>query len=108
MEGLTGKKLNELWDIGAAQCFYRRNGKWYHPLKKFPAALCDKEGYVYFPSEDAYTNCEQLRITQKSVHIGGNGISDISEYVNVVEQSTRQSWWSRIKLFFTGGLTNEK
>jgi len=85
MEGLTGRKLNAIWGIGAVQCLYRRNGKWYHPLKNFPAALCDREGYIYFADENEYKGCKQLRITQKSIHIGGNGISDIPEYVNITD-----------------------
>jgi len=103
LERLTGKKLNKLWDIGAEQCFYTKKGKWYHPLTRFPGALCDKEGYIYFPTEFVYRDCDNLRITAKSIHVIGNGISDIPEYKNVVEQSSNPSLWGKIKQFFTGG-----
>ena len=108
MEKLTGKKLNKLWNIGARQCLYRQNGKWYHPLTKFPAALCDQEGYLFFENEFEYKSCLGLKITEKSIHIGGNGISDIPEYINVVEQSQNISWWQRLIKMFKGALTNEK
>lgn len=70
--------LNRSWGVGAVQTRYRETGNWYHPLKRFPAALFDSHGYVLFPTDDA------LRSTP-GVHIGKqisvpDGISSLPGY----------------------------
>lgn len=75
----TASRLNETWGVGAAQVRYRETGNWYHPLKRFPAALFDLHGYMLFPTEEAYR-------TSPHIHIGKqisvpNGISAIPGYV---------------------------
>jgi hypothetical protein len=75
-----GANLNEEWDIGARQTLYSRTGKFYMPLKNFPGALCDKNGYVVFKTEADYRamHPNYLRIgVRLSVP---RGISNIPSY----------------------------
>ena len=74
-------RLIKSWNVDAVQGRYRETGNWYHPLKRFPAALFDSHGYVLFPSEDA------LRSPQ--IHLGKqisvpDGISSLLGYVRMV------------------------
>lgn len=57
-----GKYLNDEWRIGAAHCLYRKDGKWYMPLRDFPGALCDENGYVLFRTSAEYRASPYLRI----------------------------------------------
>lgn len=41
---------------------YRATGNWYHLLEKFPAALCDEDGYVLFETKEQYANDPHLQI----------------------------------------------
>ncbi len=76
---ITGNTLNESWSIGAAQARYSFDGKWYHPLERFPAAFCDPDGYVVFESREDYKRCSQLQL-KKDVHAPA-GIKSIPGYV---------------------------
>jgi hypothetical protein len=74
-----GKQLNEEWRIGARHALYREIGDWYVLLKRFPGALCDKNGYILFKSESDYRSCPYLQIGKEiSVPLG---ISKIPGYV---------------------------
>jgi len=79
---LSGRKLNELWSVGAKHALYHREGSWYNNLERFPGALFDPSGYVLFPTEQAYKNSRHLRITQETNVT--NGISSIPGYVRMV------------------------
>lgn len=75
----SGAQLNEEWKIGACHVLYRKTGKFYMPLEKFPGALCDEHGYVLFKSEAEYRASPYLRIgVRVSVP---HGISNIPGYV---------------------------
>jgi 5-methylcytosine-specific restriction enzyme A len=76
---ITGKILNEAWQVGAKHALYREDGKWYHQLRDFPGALFDRNGYILFATEDEYEKCPHVQI-QQDVHIP-NGISSIPGYV---------------------------
>jgi 5-methylcytosine-specific restriction protein A len=78
---VTGRKLNEEWNVGAKHALYREDGGWYHLLKKFPAALFDANGYIIFKTKNDYLKNEYLQITE-ALHVRG-GISTIPGYVNV-------------------------
>jgi hypothetical protein len=75
-----GARLNRLWNIGAVQCLFRRTGDFYMPLKRFPAALCDENGYVRFNTEEEYRNCRFLNIGIR-LNVPG-GIASIPGYVS--------------------------
>ena len=57
-------RLKEKWSVDAVQFRYRETGNWYAPLKRFPAALFDLNGYILFPTEAAY------RTPSPYIHIG--------------------------------------
>lgn len=61
---ITGKLLQQVWDIPAKHVLYNRDGIWYHQLRQFPGALCDSSGYVLFPTEELFRNCKQLKINK--------------------------------------------
>lgn len=79
---LSGRKLNELWGVGAKHALYHREGSWYNNLERFPGALFDPNGYVVFATEQAYKNSPHLRITQETNV--ANGIASIPGYVRMV------------------------
>jgi 5-methylcytosine-specific restriction protein A len=80
---ITGRYLNELWQVGVDHALYSHDGTWYHQLRRFPGALFDSQGYVIFQTEPDFRNCPQLRISQD---VGcPSGISTIPGYVKVGE-----------------------
>jgi len=74
----SGSHLNDLWKMGAKQALFRKTGDFYMPLKKFPGALCDSNGYVLFETEATYKNCHFLSIGRR-VSVS-KGISSIPNY----------------------------
>ena len=82
---ITGKFLDQLWNIGAKHTLYSQDGTWYHQLTRFPGALCDSEGYILFLTESAFRNCLFLRIKQDVGCRGG--IQQIPGYVRCDAQT---------------------
>jgi predicted restriction endonuclease len=81
---VTGRILNNRWQVGARHALYREDGRWYHVLTEFPAALFDAYGYILFETEEEYRNCELLDIGQ---HLHAPlGISAIPGYIRVFHQ----------------------
>jgi hypothetical protein len=77
----SGAKLLVEWRIPAIQARYHQDGTFYMPLERFPAALCDPNGYLLFQSYDDYRDCQYLEIGQRiNAH---RGISTIPGYVRV-------------------------
>lgn len=74
-----GAYLNEAWGVRAAHALYIHDGHWYHPLRKFPGALFDRDGYIKFDTEEEYRSCEFLQI-RKQVSVPKR-ISAIPGYV---------------------------
>jgi hypothetical protein len=81
---ITGRKLNQKWEIGAKHALYRKTGDWYMPLEGFPGALCDPHGYVLFATKEEYRNCSYLQIGLRVTV--PSGIAAIPSYV-LVENS---------------------
>ncbi|MEK7194642.1 MAG: hypothetical protein AAB667_00035 [Patescibacteria group bacterium] len=83
MPRITGKLLNEKFNIGAAHALYRENGRWYMLLERFPGALFDRNsvgfGYVVFNSKAEYENSPFLKHGLR-LNITGKGISGIPGY----------------------------
>lgn len=77
----TGPQLIQTWRIPVLQARFHRDGTWYEQLERFPAALCDRKGYVVFQSEAEYKNCPPLKLG-KQVNVSG-GISSIPGYKRV-------------------------
>jgi hypothetical protein len=82
MRRLTGEILNDIYRLGARQARYREDGKWYHPLTKFPALFFDAYGYIEFKTKDAYQKCSYLQLGQDG-NVIDNGISAIPGYVSL-------------------------
>ncbi len=78
---MTGKFLNEKWNVNASHALYREDGKWYHNLKHFPGALFDKNGHILFQTEHDYNSCSYL-VHRAEVHCP-LGISCIPNYERV-------------------------
>jgi 5-methylcytosine-specific restriction protein A len=82
MKKITGKWLNKKYGIGASQARYRENGVWYHPLKDFPGALFDGDGYVLFSSEAEYLGAATIKHGPDPNHIHAiDGIAKANGYV---------------------------
>jgi hypothetical protein len=81
MPGAVGNRLNDEWKIGAVQCFYSKDGTWFHRLVSFPGALCDPNGYVRFDNEQTYLNYPGVSVSkQTNVHAG---IHTLQDYVRM-------------------------
>jgi len=73
--------LNESWGVGAIQVRYSYDGHWYATLSRFPAALFDPHGYLYFASEDEY-RAAPISIG-KQISVPKPGISGLPGYICV-------------------------
>ncbi len=93
---ITGKRLNDLWNVGAKHALYREDGKWYHNLEVFPGVLFDANGYVVFQTEQDYHQNPYLRITE-DLHIMEGGISSIPGYIRVSERNQFQAFSQTLK-----------
>lgn len=85
-ERITGQSLNERWGVFVAHPLYREDGTWYHALKRFPAALFDREGYIVFNSKDEFLNYPGIDVNYETnqVHVY-DGIHSLPEYVRKVD-----------------------
>ncbi len=92
---LSGKYLNDLWEVGAIHSLYRKDGKWYHQLHGFPGVLFDANGYVVFENERDYLESPYLQI-QQDLHVLG-GISSMPNYVRITETDKLQPISQSIK-----------
>lgn len=84
----TGAYLNKLWGVGAAHALYIHDGHWYHPLKRFPGALFDQNGYLLFTTKEDFLKSPYLNIG-KQVSIRKPGISAIPGYVRVIDADAK-------------------
>jgi len=80
---ISGKLLNDLWNVGAKHALYRKDGKWHHILTDFPGALFNEHGYIRFESEEEFLSCEYLQI-QQYVLVEPDGIRNIPGYIKVI------------------------
>lgn len=78
----SGENLKKQWKIQAVQVRYHKDGTFYMPLDRFPAALCDPKGYILFNTQIDYERCSYLEIGSRVN--ARNGISKIPGYVKVV------------------------
>ncbi len=78
-------RLNETWRVGAVQVRYSFGGHWYAKLERFPAALFDPHGYLYFATEEEY-RAAPISIG-KQISVPKPGISALPGYVRVVSSA---------------------
>lgn len=74
----SGEYLKRLWKIQANQVRYHKDGTFFMPVDKFPAALCDPNGYVLFKTKAEYEKSSFLDIGSR-VNVR-KGISRIPHY----------------------------
>lgn len=74
-------QLNKEWRVGARHVRYHEEGYWYALLKRFPAALFDPHGYIYFATEAEYKAAPMS--IGKQISVKKPGISALSGYVRV-------------------------
>ena len=79
LKWIDGRYLNSEWRVGAAHALYRKDGRWYHHLTRFPGALFDAAGYVVFPTREDYDRSPYLQ-HRKDLHVP-LGISAMPSYV---------------------------
>jgi hypothetical protein len=72
-------RLNKDWGVGAVQALYSDDGHWYARLARFPAALFDRHGYLYFATEEEYLSAP-INIG-KQISVPKPGISALAGYV---------------------------
>lgn len=82
---LSGKRLNQLWHVGARHALYHREGRWFNNLRRFPGALFDPNGYVLFETEQAYKTSQYVRVTQETNV--RDGISAMPNYRKVEQMA---------------------
>lgn len=80
---MKGDYLNKILKLEAKHALYHESGKWYHNLNKFPGVLFDKNGYIEFNSEEAYSNHQSLQ-SNKDLFIK-DGIESLKEYRKFTE-----------------------
>ena len=83
----TGEEYNRKWGIGAKQARYHKDGHFYGLLERFPAALCDPQGYVLFQTKEEYRRLDPdyLGLGEKKCNVRDRaaGISGIPGYIKV-------------------------
>lgn len=80
----SGDNLKKLWKIPAQQVRYHKDGTFFMPLDRFPAALCDPSGYILFNSQKEYE-------TNRNIEIGSRinvrcGISKLPGYKSMIDE----------------------
>jgi hypothetical protein len=80
---VKGADLIRLWKIDAQQARYNDKGKFYRVLTRFPAALCDPNGFVRF-TQRQYETCDRLEIGVR-LNVKGAGITKVDGYKTVAK-----------------------
>ena len=83
-EGLTGRELNQRWEVGARHALHRKDGTWYHRLERFPGALFDAHGYLLFETARDLETCPGISIGKEKnwLHVS-DGIATVPGYIRV-------------------------
>jgi hypothetical protein len=75
----SGRRLNKEWGIGAEQARFHKDGTWYMGLTAFPGVLIDPDGYILYPTEEAYFAAPGLNRGER-LNVPG-GISSLPGYI---------------------------
>jgi 5-methylcytosine-specific restriction enzyme A len=68
--------LIKFYKLNIRQGYGHVKGSWYHPLKKFPGAYFDGDGYIVFQNEKDFRECERLVPDRKTITVRG-GLSSM-------------------------------
>ncbi len=79
----SGANLNDIWRVGAADCRFHREGKFFMPVTRFPAAFFDPSGYLLFRTKAEYQQSPYLNIGGR-VNVPG-GIAGVPGYKRMVD-----------------------
>ncbi len=72
----SGENLKKQWKIQAQQVRYHKDGTFFMPLDRFPAALCDPYGYIIFNNQKEYETNRHIEIGSRiNVRCGINRLS---------------------------------
>jgi len=82
-------RLNTVWGVGAEQGRYSDDGHWYAPLNRFPAALFDPHGYLFFATQEEY-RAAPINIG-KQINVPKPGISALPGYVRFAASSLTET-----------------
>jgi hypothetical protein len=77
----SGKNLKKEWNIKAVQVRYHKDGTFFMPVDKFPAAFCDPNGYVLFKRKEDYEKSHDLEIGNR-INIR-KGVCRVPEYIRM-------------------------
>jgi len=67
----SGENLKKVWSIAAVQVRYHKDGTFFMPVDKFPAAFCDPNGYIIFKTKEEYEKSSYLDIGDRINVRGG-------------------------------------
>ena len=87
--------INRIYHLNLQEARYREDGKWYHPLGRFPAAFVDAYGYVQFTTREEYLEYSRrgwIQIVQ-DVHIQPDGIHAIQGFKTLNPPPTKTKPW---------------
>ncbi len=77
----SGAHLLREWNIPAKQAMYHKDGVFFMPLKHFPGAYCDSNGYIIFATQQEFESCRFVSVGKRAnVH---QGISKLRGYKRV-------------------------
>lgn len=87
---ITAKKIVKLLNINVNAQQYNYDSEWFHPLKRFPGALIDKDGYVIFKEKLDYEDSPYLTL-KKDVHLVKDikNLSGIPGYIKFTENEKK-------------------
>lgn len=77
----SGENLKKVWKIPAQQVRYHKDGTFFMPVDKFPAALCDPDGYILFNTQREYETSQYVEIGNR-VNVR-HGIKRVPGYIQV-------------------------
>jgi hypothetical protein len=66
---ITGKILNEAWQVGAKHALYREDGKWYHQLRDFPGRCLTVTAIFCSQRKMSMRNARMYRFNRMSIYL---------------------------------------
>jgi hypothetical protein len=75
----SGENLKRVSNIPAIHVRYHKDGTFFMPVDKFPAAFCDPNGYILFKTKEEYEKSQFLDIGDR-INIG-RGVWKIPGYI---------------------------
>lgn len=71
--------LAQFYKMDLRSAYGHIEGRWYHPLKAFPGAYFDGDGFVRFQNEQEFRECPRLVFDRVTVTVSG-GLSAMPGY----------------------------